>query len=43
MKVDSIGGRSHFNPFAESYRAKNKKVHEEYYKKKAEALKAKKK
>lgn len=26
MKTDSMGGHSHFNPFAEKYRAKNKKV-----------------
>lgn len=27
MKTDSIGGHSRFNPFAEKWRAKNKKVH----------------
>jgi hypothetical protein len=41
MKLDSIGGHSHYNPFAEKYRAKNKKHFEEYYAKKAEAHKNK--
>lgn len=35
MRKDSLGGKSTYNPFAESWRAKNKKVHAVYAKKKA--------
>jgi hypothetical protein len=38
-KIDSMGGKSHYNPFAEQWRAKNKKAHAAYARKDALAKK----